>query len=160
MKTITAVLVLFTSVFSFAGYSQVVCGTPIPDAQWTQAFNDLVQSHASNGKSQAPVYTIPVIVHVIHGGQAPGNYPNLANAQIVAQIQSLNHDYAGLGFNNWNYPASAYTQWATTQSLSPSNTDGLGRVKIADCSIQFCLATLDTLGNPLAEPGVDRINYV
>ena len=160
MKTITAVLVLFTSVFSFAGYSQVVCGTPIPDAQWTQAFNDLVQSHASNGKSQAPVYTIPVIVHVIHGGQAPGNYPNLANAQIVAQIQSLNHDYAGLGFNNWNYPASAYTQWATTQSLSPSNTDGLGRVKIADCSIQFCLATLDTLGNPLPEPGVDRINYV
>lgn len=154
------VLLAFLSGLFGVLHAQQICGTPIPDETWNTTFNALVEQHNLQSKTQAPVYTIPVIIHVIHGGQALGTYPNLANAQLVSQIQTLNHDYAGIGFNNWNYPASAFTQWAATQSISASNTDGLGRIKIADCQIQFCLATKDTLGNTLPEPGIDRINYV
>ena len=159
MKLAFGLLVLFAALPQMFR-AQQFCGTPIPEALWNSAFNTLVAQQQINNKTQAPLYTIPVIIHVIHGGQAVGTYPNLANAQLVSQIQTLNHDYSGTGFNNWNYPASAFSQWAATQSISATNTDALGRIKIADCQIQFCLATKDTLGNTLPEPGIDRINYV
>src|SRR5262249_31909030 len=72
----------------------------------------------------------------------------------------LNYDYAGIGEFNTNYPPQAFVNWASAQNLPPANLDSQGRVKIADCGIHFCLATKDTLGNTLPEPGIDRINRV
>ncbi len=140
---------------------QPFCATPIPDQQWEAEFSKLVvqtKAQQSTNKQQA-LYTIPVIIHVIHGGQSVGTYPNLANGQLVSQIQSLNYDFGGIGYNSSFYPLSAFTSYALNQSLSASNLDLINRVKIADCNIQFCLATKDTLGNTLAEPGIERINY-
>ncbi len=139
------------------------CATETPSQQWEEEFQQLIQKVKTNNisnKTQAQVFTIPVIIHVIHGGEAVGTYPNLAQGQINSQIQVLNNDYGGIGFNSGNYPANAFVNYALNQVLPQTNLDVLGRVMIANCNVQFCLATLDTLGNLLAEPGIERINYV
>ncbi|GAB4207027.1 MAG: hypothetical protein Fur0023_17470 [Bacteroidia bacterium] len=138
------------------------CGTIAPGEEWEQQFQKLIEQYVkdhpeiANGK-QYVNYTIPIVFHVIHGGQAVGTYPNLAAGQINSQVQVLNADYAGTGYNVGNYPANAFVNYAA--SLPAANKDGSGRVKIANTSIQFCLATKDPSGNTLAEPGIDRINY-
>lgn len=144
------------------------CGTGVPDLAWEMQFQKQIQEYLaantmSNGKIQAANYTIPVIIHVIHTGQAVGTYPNLQQGQLNSQIAVLNADYGGTGFNSGNYPATAFTAWASNSvalsaSLTAANKDANGRVAIANCNVQFCLATKDTLGNTLTEPGIERIN--
>lgn len=138
------------------------CGTEVPTQQWEAKFQELLQQNTATtaGKTQAVVYTIPVIIHVIHGGQAIGTYPNLAQGQLNSQIQVLNNDYAGVGLYSGNYPATAFSGWAAAQNVAAASLEANGRVKIANCNVQFCLATQDTAGNLLAEPGIDRVNYV
>jgi len=139
-----------------------ICGTESPDQQWEQRFQHLIKEVAAEqtaNKVQSVPYVIPVIIHVIHGGELPGNYPNLAQGQINSQVQVLNEDFGGIGYNSGNYPVNAFSNYAISELLDPGNVDGLGRVKIANCNIQFCLATKDSLGNVLPEPGIDRINY-
>lgn len=138
------------------------CGTAIPDQQWEQAFQQEIQNRFPDAASrkQPTVFTIPVIIHVIHGGQAVGTYPNLAQGQLVSQIKVLNDDFGGIGQSTGNYNNQAFVNWAINENLPGASVDGLGRVKIANCMIQFCLATKDTNGNVLPEPGIDRINYV
>jgi hypothetical protein len=154
-----ALICSYTSNAQAGGMSP--CGTPAPDQQWEMQMQELVkiQQEQRSRNVQMPVYTIPVIIHVIHGGQSIGVYPNLAQGQLNSQIQVLNNDYGGIGYNSGNYPTNAFTTYASVQSINAGNLDGMGRVKIANCNIQFCLATTDTLGNPLAEPGIERINY-
>jgi hypothetical protein len=139
------------------------CGTEAPPVEWEIEFQKLIEQYVKdhpelmNGKVYAN-YTIPVVFHVVHGGQAVGTYPNLAQGQINSQIQVLNADYAGTGLNVSNYPANAFVNYAA--SLPAANKDANGRVKIANTGVQFCLATKDPNGNTLPEPGIDRINYV
>lgn len=142
---------------------QNFCGTLVPPSQWEQEMGNLVREYTKSqtaGKSTSQVFTIPVIMHVIHGGQAVGTYPNLAQGQLVSQIQTLNSDYGGVGYNSWNYPSAAFTNWATGSNILSASLDALGRIAIANCNVQFCLATKDTAGNVLAEPGIERINYI
>ncbi len=61
-------------------------------------------------------YTIPVVVHIIHGGQAVGTYPNLTAAQINSQITVLNEDYAGKGYKTNTYPATAFKDFAAASA--------------------------------------------
>lgn len=85
------------------------------------------------------VITIPVIVHVIHNGEAVGSGSNISKAQIDSQIEVLNED-----FRRTNPDASS----------TPSAFSSVA----ADCEIMFCPALVDPQGNTLAEPGIDRIN--
>ena len=152
-----------SSPLSTGDINQVFCGTDAPDQQWEARFQELIkEAIAERGekKEQSVPYIIPVIIHVVHGGQSVGTYPNLAQGQLVSQIQVLNNDFGGIGYSSGNYPATAFSAWAANEGLPASGIDGLGRVKIANCNVQFCLATMDTLGNLLTEPGIDRINYV
>lgn len=137
------------------------CATAIPDAQWEAQYQQLIaQYKADQGTNKTMAnYTIPVVIHIIHGGQAVGTFPNISNAQAVSQINVLNNDFAGTGLNVANYPASAFTAYATAAGLPAANKDGNGRVKISNFNISFCLATIDKNGNTMAEPGVDRVNY-
>lgn len=48
-------------------------------------------------KSQAPIYTIPIVVHVIHTGGALGTIYNPTDATIQAVVNSLNQFYNGTG---------------------------------------------------------------
>ena len=121
------------------------CGTKRPNEEWVDWFNkkaDEYKLSSSLGKMQQTNYTIPVIVHVIHGGQAVGVYPNISQAQINSQITVLNQDFAGIGLNSGNLASTAFSV-----------------IGAADCSITFCLAQKDTNGNILQEPGIERINY-
>jgi hypothetical protein len=112
-------------------------------------------SGASTGSAMV---VIPVIFHIVHAGQVQGVYPNISAAQISSQIVVLNEDYSGIGHNTVSYPVNAFSNFVLSQSLAPASVDGFKRLKIANCNIGFCLATKDTLGNILAEPGIDRVN--
>jgi hypothetical protein len=137
------------------------CGSTPPSQQWEKELQDLVKSAQGDQKlSQNQTITIPVIVHIIYGSQSVGNYPNLSGAQVASQIRSLNEDFGGVGFNYSSYPATAFSGWANTSSVSAGSLDNLGRIRIANCNVQFCLAAADTMGNPLTEPGIDRVSYV
>jgi zinc-dependent metalloproteinase lipoprotein len=121
------------------------CYTALPPAGWDEAFNKKVEEYKQNlatGRTQAAVYTIPVIVHVVYGTQAVGTYPNLSQTQISSQISVMNADYAGIGYNTSNLAATSFST-----------------VGAADCSVSFCLAQLDPDGNPLTEAGIDRVAY-
>lgn len=146
LKSILSVVALSTAVSLFG--QELIngrgCGTPLPPAGWDEAFNQKVeefkQLRAAN-KTQNTTYVIPVIVHVIYGNQNVGTYPNLSQAQINSQIDALNEDFAGIGFNSGNAQSTVFANLV-------ANTD-----------VSFCLAQLDPDGNPLAEPGIDRVSY-
>ena len=42
---------------------------------------------------QQAIFEIPVVVHVIHNGEAIGSGTNISDAQILSQISVLNEDY-------------------------------------------------------------------
>lgn len=51
------------------------------------------------------VYTIPVVVHVIHNGEAIGTGTNISNNQIISQIHAMNKDFQRLNVDAGNTPA-------------------------------------------------------
>ncbi|MBL7909519.1 MAG: T9SS type A sorting domain-containing protein [Bacteroidia bacterium] len=144
------------------------CATEVPSQQWEAQFQQLIteyiQQHPEEAKmmsnsSMMSGYSIPVIMHVIHGGQAVGTFPNLAQGQLNSQVTVLDNDFSGIGQNVGNYPATAFQNYATNPLISAASKDASGRIAIVNCNINFCLATKDTLGNILAEPGIHRVNY-
>lgn len=50
------------------------------------------------------IYLIPVVVHVIHNGEAIGTGSNISDAQILSQIQVLNEDYRRMNADTVNTP--------------------------------------------------------
>lgn len=83
------------------------------------------------------VITIPVIVHIIHNGEAIGSGVNLSTAQINSQINVLNQDFRRLNADINSTPAAI-------RGLSD------------DALIEFCLAKQDEFGNPTS--GIERID--
>lgn len=97
---------------------------------------DEIKARMKAGRTQAAIITIPIIVHVVHNGEAVGAGLNISQAQIQAQIEVLNEDFRRKpgtpGFN--------------------TNPSG------ADIEIEFCLSPVDENGNEMTEPGIDRYN--
>ena len=89
------------------------------------------QNVLRNGLVNKTTYTIPVVVHVIHTGQAVGTGVNITDAQIQSAIDNLNDAYSNT--------STAFTTY------TGSNTN-----------IQFCLAQRDASGNPTT--GIVRVN--
>lgn len=85
-----------------------------------------------NNRSAVPLYTIPVVFHIIH----QNGTENITDAQIHDQMRILNEDYSKMNANNANTVAAF-------QSIS------------ADCQIAFKLAQKDPNGN--CTNGIDRI---
>ena len=85
-------------------------------------------------KNTNTVITLPVVVHVIHNGDAIGTNENITDDQVITQIQVLNEDFRKMlntpGYNN--------------------HPDG------ADMEIEFCLAQRDPGGSPTT--GIEHIN--
>ena len=106
-----------------------------PNAETDAQFESWLNKKIQLRKTERPLagnYIIPIIFHIISDGDAVGTAPNLSAAQINQQMLQLNKDFA----NKSNSPYSVAT----------------------DAKIQFVLAKNDTLGNPLPEPGIDRVN--
>lgn len=85
-----------------------------------------------DGRAMPPVYTIPVVFHILH----EGGTENISDAQIHDQMRILNEDYRKLN--------------ADISAVVPSFT-----AIAADCEIQFRLAQKDPSGN--CTNGIDRI---
>ncbi|WP_266364445.1 M43 family zinc metalloprotease [Tellurirhabdus rosea] len=89
-----------------------------------------------SGRMQLAVISIPVVVHIVHNGEASGTGRNISEAQVRSQLETLNEDFrrkpGTRGFND--------------------NPVG------ADIEIEFCAAALDPQGRPMAERGIDRVN--
>ena len=109
-----------------------------PKSMTTEQFEAWIKpiiADAKNNKSENNgVITIPVVVHVIHSGEAIGTAPNITDAQIQSQIDVLNNDFR---------------RRAGTPGY---NTNPVG----ADVMIEFALAKVDPDGNPT--DGIDRVN--
>lgn len=100
----------------------------------------ITESKASGAANRAHVvYNIPVIVHVIHTGQAVGVGFNISEAQINSQIAVLNKDYRRLNSDTNLIPA-VFKPFA------------------ADVEINFCMAKVNNAGIPLPVAGIERIN--
>lgn len=88
---------------------------------------------ARSTNATAAVRIIPVVVHVIHNGDALGSNENITDAQVLSQITVLNQDYRKMA----NTPG-----W---------NDNPVG----ADMEIEFRMAKVDPSGN--ATSGIDRV---
>ena len=111
-----------------------------PKMMGSKAYEDLIKrqieiNKTSANKAQgAVVYIIPVVVHVLHNGEAVGVAPNISDAQVLSQIQVLNEDFRRM---------------AGTRGF---NTNPVG----ADVEIEFCLAKQTPDGCPTN--GINRVN--
>ncbi len=111
--------------------------TPMQFESWLQGkIAERKIANAAKGKfgtmGTITNYTLPIVFHVIHNGEAVGTMPNVAASYIQAQLLQLNKDYANLS-------GSPYSAASAT-------------------GIQFALAAQDPTGKTLAEPGIDRVN--
>lgn len=83
---------------------QQVKETPFQFEEWLQKKLVDRQRSLEGGRTQA-TYQIPVVVHVIHNGEAVGSGKNIPDAQIFSQINVLNKDYQRLNADASSTPA-------------------------------------------------------
>lgn len=88
----------------------------------------------ANASQSGGIIYIPVVVHVIHNGDAYGTNENITDEQVQSQITVMTQDYRRM---------------AGTPGF---NTNAVG----ADVQIEFVLAKVDPNGNPTN--GIDRVN--
>ncbi|MES2543889.1 MAG: Calx-beta domain-containing protein [Bacteroidota bacterium] len=93
-----------------------------------------IKADKAAGRNVQTVYNIPVVIHVIHNGDAIGTGENISDAQAASQIQVLNNDFRRL------------------MGTPGYNTDPAG----ADLEVNFCLAQQTPTG--VASTGVEHLN--
>ncbi len=98
---------------------------------------NLQQNSLQGTSRKKSLITIPVVIHVVHNGEAVGVGRNISDAQILSQIDVLNEDYRNLNSDAGLVP-SAFQSFVT------------------DMSIEFCLAVRDPNGAPTS--GIERLD--
>ncbi|GAB4231106.1 MAG: hypothetical protein Tsb0034_03280 [Ekhidna sp.] len=142
-----SLVTLFLTHFLFA---QQKCGTTAPtDGEFENWINIKLEANKRLNRiadPNAPVYQIPVVVHVFHNGEPVGTGRNLGNERIFAQIDSLNADFRRTNADRINTP----------EDFLPV---------AADTEIEFVMARRNPKGNPTngivrvrGEKGTYRIN--
>ena len=122
---------------------QRICATPILNDEYENWVQNIIAKNQqfANGKTTAVIYTIPVVFHIIHNGQAIGTTRNISQAQVNSQVTVLNNDYRKTNAD--------FNTWVTQPSFIAA---------AADCEINFCPALVSPTGSVLTEPGIERIN--
>lgn len=59
------------------------------------ALETALENMASTGFRSTEVHTLPVVVHIMHAGDAVGSGANISDAQVASAIEALNADFAG-----------------------------------------------------------------
>lgn len=108
-------------------------GTNLQFESWLQNEIKKYKKQQQSSRNKLPIITIPVVVHVVHNGDALGSGENITDAQVMSQIQVLNEDFRRLA----NSPGH--------------NTNPVG----ADVEIEFCLAVVAPDGS--ATNGINRV---
>lgn len=119
---------------SYEQFLQATDPNRMTEAQFEAWINPLIENTKANKSQNGGIVTIPVVVHVIHSGQAYGVGANISDAQVQSQITVMNNDFR---------------RAAGTPGF---NSSAVG----ADVMIQFALAKVDPNGNPTN--GIDRVN--
>ncbi len=104
------------------------------DAEFEAWLAPLIEQYKTNQtlRSQTGgIITIPVVVHVIHNGDAYGTNENISDEQVQSQITVMNQDF---------------------RKMAGTPGDGAG----VDTQVQFALAKVDPNGNPTN--GINRVN--
>jgi hypothetical protein len=103
---------------------------------WIATGQKKINAAENFSRANPIIYSIPVIFHVIHNGEAVGTGRNISKAFIDSQLIQLNNDFR-----------------------RKANTSGFNtHVNGADIEMQFTAATLNPTNGVLGEPGIDRIN--
>ena len=90
-----------------------------------------VRMASREASTQGTIYKVPVVVHIMHIGEAVGTGSNISNEQIYSAISSMNNAY---------------------RKKAGTIYSGNG----VDMEIEFCLAQKDPDGN--ATTGINRVN--
>ncbi len=120
--------------------NQMIANDPafkLANDQIEQFTQDYIKRLENGKQERSTIYRIPVVVHIVHNGEAIGSGANISASQVLSQIAVLNKDYR-LKNSDSLATSHAYHQY------------------VADCEIEFCLATLDPTGNLTS--GIDRYN--
>ena len=111
MKTFKPLAILFMT-FLVMYNLNAQCGFDIQRSKLLQDPNYAIQEQKAEEKLQLAIsnmatqstadviYTIPVVVHVLHLGEAIGTGTNISDAQIQSSIDNLNDFYGGLSPNS------------------------------------------------------------
>jgi hypothetical protein len=100
------------------GYAQERCATvpyqqrlsekfQLPENEWQfeqWLHTKKVQRNAKRNHRIQSTYQIPVVIHIIHKGEAIGTGTNISNEQILSQLTVLNNDYQRLNADTVNTP--------------------------------------------------------
>jgi hypothetical protein len=122
MRIFWPALALFLSFTFYSGlYAQKRCATVEyqnlnrtsgkvfeTDEQFEKALAEKIRARKKNqlnNLTNGVPYRIPVVVHVIHNGEAEGVGRNIPDAQIISQIDVLNKDFNRLNTDAGNTPA-------------------------------------------------------
>jgi hypothetical protein len=73
--------------------------------QWLKEKMQMRKKPFDTGRDKAGTYQVPVVVHVIHNGEAVGAGSNISESQILSQIEVLNDDYKRLNADAVNTPS-------------------------------------------------------
>lgn len=134
---------LFASVSAFGQSDSPSCGSDLIHEReleenefyqrsWFNFEQSLQRMHDERGHDRSDdIYVIPVVIHVIHEGEAVGVGSNISDEQVFSAIEALNEDF---------------------RKLPGTNGDGDG----VDVGIEFCLASRDPDGN--STTGIQRVD--
>ncbi|MEQ6165870.1 choice-of-anchor J domain-containing protein [Ekhidna sp. MALMAid0563] len=124
-------LIVLLTFATFNLNAQERCGTQAPT---TGEFENWISTKIAERQARAeqplaPLYQIPVVVHVFHKGEPVGTGVNLSEERIKAQVDSLTADFRRM-------------------NADASNTPSVFLPVAADIEIEFVLAKQDPAGNP------------
>ena len=141
MKNLTSLFLLM--VLATIGQSQTTCPSDAlndslltHDMEFSRSFfymehvlNQKRNTHPSERSNE--LYTLPVVVHIIHNGEGYGTGVNITDEQVFSAIEALNEDFRRM-----------------------PGTNGFGDG--VDVNMEFCLAARDPQGQPTN--GIVRVN--
>ena len=115
------------------------------------------------GDTTETIYTVPVVVHIIHSGEAIGTGYNLSNERIIDQLKTLNNDFrkkeGTLGYNTHPLGTDVKIDFKLAETNPYGNaTNGITRVNINDIVID---TTTDWFFDTLPNYGYwNKQNYI
>ena len=134
MVNVIRLLAVFCSFFVFFGsFAQDECGTDVLIGRNPLLHTQRVSCAPEVNLDTAQVLTIPLVVHVVHLGEAIGVETNISDEQILSMVDNLNHRFRG-DINALTSLTDVYDENELSLTL--------------DSKIQFCLASRDPNNNP------------
>ena len=128
------------------------CATPDQTFLQTQVFEQWMRQKQSEKsdqaryiESEAGIYLLPVVVHVVHNGEAIGIGGNLSDAKIQEQIDILNEDFGRSNADAINTPSIFQSIAADIEVrfvLAKQNPDGRatnGIIRLEGSESSYCL---------------------